>query len=174
MGFIFLFTIGGLTGVILANVSLDVVLHDTYFVVAHFHYVLSMGAVFGIFTGVNLWWGFVTGCVFNKLGIISVFILIFMGVNVTFFPIHFAGILGIPRKIVDYPDCYIFWNIISSFGALLRIFSLLLFILVILFSLVQGRFLMGDYFSRRSLDSINSNFSFSHSYQRCIYLSNLF
>ncbi|VDD85510.1 unnamed protein product, partial [Enterobius vermicularis] len=83
------------------------VVHDSYFVVAHFHYVLSMGAVFGILTGVNLWWGVITGCVLSKVKMMAAFIFIFIGVNLTFFPIHLSGLKGIPRKIVDYPDYYL-------------------------------------------------------------------
>lgn len=169
LGFIFLFTIGGITGVILSNSSLDIILHDTYYVVRHFHYVLRLGAVFGIFTGVSLWWNIITGLVYDKIIISVVFILIFVGVNLTFFPLHFAGLQGFPRKYIDYPDVYRFWNVLSSFGSMIRVFSLFLFLYLLIESFISYRVLLIDYNINRSPEGTLRNYIFGHSYQSEIY-----
>ena len=131
LGFVMLFTIGGLTGVVLANGEVDVVLHDTYYVVAHFHYVLSMGAVFGIFAGFYYWIGKMTGYQYNeRLGNIH-FWLTFIGVNIVFFPMHFLGLAGMPRRIPDYPDAFAGWNYVASLGGFLAGFAALFFLYVI-------------------------------------------
>jgi hypothetical protein len=127
LGFIALFTIGGVTGVVLANSGIDIALHDTYYVVAHFHYVLSMGAVFSMFGGIYFWFEKITGVPYNEvLGQIH-FWVFFVGVNLTFFPMHFLGVSGMPRRVPDYPDAFYAYNKIASWGSYVSAYSTLIF-----------------------------------------------
>ena len=118
---------GGVTGILLSNAGLDIALHDTYYVVGHFHYVLSMGAIFAIFAGFYNWFGKIFGLRFNEILGQRHFWTFFLGVNLTFFPMHFLGLAGMPRRIPDYPEAFWGWNWISSYGSYLSYRSMLLF-----------------------------------------------
>src|SRR5665213_397138 len=143
MGFVFLFTVGGVTGVVLANAGVDVVLQDTYYVVAHFHYVLSLGAVFTIFAGWYFWFPKITGYMYNEtLGKIH-FWITFIGVNLAFFPMHFLGLAGMPRRIADYPDAFAGWNYVSSIGAFIAGFGVIVFLIAMAEAFMKKR-IAGD------------------------------
>ncbi|MGD9650499.1 MAG: cytochrome c oxidase subunit I [Dongiaceae bacterium] len=145
VGFIFLFTVGGVTGIVLANAGIDTVMHDTYYVVAHFHYVLSLGALFGMFAGFYYWIGKMSGRQYNEaLGKFH-FWLTFIGVNLTFFPMHFLGLQGMPRRIPDYPDAFAGWNKIISMGAYVSYAGALLFVGIVLHTLFFGRKVGANY-----------------------------
>jgi len=141
IGFIFLFTLGGVTGVVLANAGLDIALHDTYYVVGHFHYVLSMGVVFGLFSAFYYWVDVFTGLKYSEHYARIHFWLTFIGVNMTFFPMHFLGLAGMPRRIPDYPDIYAGWNYISSVGSLISVFGVFIFLFLILHMVFKWDFI---------------------------------
>ena len=139
LGFIFLFTVGGVTGVVLANAGADVSLHNTYYVVAHFHYVLSLGAVFAIFGGFYFWISKMCGRQYNETFGQIHFWTTFVGVNLTFFPMHFLGLAGMPRRIPDFPDAFAGWNLIASYGAYISFASTLFFIVIVFHTLLAGK-----------------------------------
>lgn len=156
IGFVFLFTLGGITGVVLSNSSLDIILHDTYYVVAHFHYVLRMGAVFAIIAGITYWFPLFFGTVLNEKISKLQFLVIFLGVNITFFPQHFLGLNGIPRRYADYPDSYLFWNVIRSLGSLLSVIAVIIFIYIVWDGLIIKNSFFDRYYNSSSLEWINN------------------
>ncbi|WP_029013701.1 cytochrome c oxidase subunit I [Niveispirillum irakense] len=145
IGFVFLFTVGGVTGVVLANAGMDIAMHDTYYVVAHFHYVLSLGAVFAIFAGYYYWIGKMSGRQHPAWAGHLHFWTTFIGVNLLFFPQHFLGLAGMPRRMPDYTDAYHFWNMVSSYGAYIAFCSTIFFCVMAIYTLFFGRRVEGDY-----------------------------
>lgn len=138
LGFIMLFTIGGVSGIILSNAGLDIAFHDTMYVTGHFHYVSSMGAVFGIFCGFYYWIEKITGLQYDYLLANIHFFTFFIGVNLTFMPLHFLGLAGMPRRIADYPDFYKGWNVISSVGSYVSLVATFIFVYTVYSMLTYG------------------------------------
>ena len=139
LGFIFMFTVGGVTGVVLANAGVDTIMHDTYYVVAHFHYVLSLGAVFSLFAGWYYWFGKMWGRQYNELLGQLHFWLFFIGVNVLFFPMHFLGLDAMQRRVPDYADAFAYWNGVASWGYVLMAIGMVFFFVNIFWSLMFGK-----------------------------------
>jgi cytochrome c oxidase subunit 1 len=139
IGFIFLFTIGGVTGVVLASARVDRAMHDTYYVIAHFHYVLSLGSAFAIFAGFYYWFPKMSGWLYSEALAKAHFWLMFLGVNIVFFPQHFLGLAGMPRRYADYPDAFALWNLVSSIGAYLSTAGVLLFVVTVVEAFIRKR-----------------------------------
>jgi len=139
LGFILLFTIGGVTGVVAAGAGIDHVLHDTYYIIAHFHYVLSLGSAFAIFSGFYYWFPKMSGYLYNERLAQAHFWLMFVGVNIVFFPQHFLGLAGMPRRYVDYPDAYALWNMVSSIGAYISAAGLVVFVVTVIDAYARKR-----------------------------------
>ena len=164
LGFVFLFTVGGLTGIVLSNSSIDVVLHDTYYVVAHFHYVLSIGAVFAIMAAFVHWFPLLTGITINPKWLKIQFLTIFVGVNLTFFPMHFLGLAGIPRRYSDFPDRLLYWNVFARIGSIVSVVSIIFFLFVLWEAFVRHRPAIARMHLSTSIEIAHSFPPTNHSY----------
>ena len=167
MGFVFLFTLGGLTGIVLANSSLDIILHDTYYVVAHFHYVLRIGAVFALIAGFIRWFPLIAGVTIHPGWLKAQFFIIFIGVNLTFFPIHFLGLAGIPRRYSDYPDRFFMWNNLARLGSIVSIVSVIYFVFILWEALARHRPILAAKALSSSLEISHSFPPINHRYNSC-------
>ena len=164
-GFVFLFTAGGITGIILANSSLDVALHDTYYVVAHFHYVLSMGAVFSMIAALIHWYPLITGLNLNEKYLKIQFWLFFLGVNLTFFPMHFLGMRGMPRRYNDYPDSFVYWNAFCRAGSFITFISSIFAFYIFLESQMEQKSVVASKFRPSSVEVFHTFPPFTHRFE---------